>query len=73
MHCLRQDLQEHRASTAREFDAIRSMFARLEDRLDRVDGRLDRHDGKFDQREARMLRLKSAHQNRGPQKLLAEL
>ncbi|MBT3343503.1 MAG: hypothetical protein HN712_28960 [Gemmatimonadetes bacterium] len=35
IHYLRQDLQEHRASTARA-------FARIEDRL-------DRHDGKFDE------------------------
>ena len=35
IHYLRQDLQEHRASTARAFE-------RLEDRL-------DRHDSKFDE------------------------
>ncbi len=68
LHYLRQDLQEHRATTAREFEAVRNMFGRLEtqgdgrldrmdSRFDQVDGRLDRMDSRFDQVDGRLDRM----------------
>jgi chromosome segregation ATPase len=54
---LRQDMQDLRATTARELEAMRAMFARLEarfeDRFARVDERFDKMDEKFDKVDER--------------------